>query len=113
VDPHFIPNYNPWEQRFVLRQTVIFLKPLEKEKAVVTDQIDRFISNGIVLKSGQTLEALHYHCNRTRLSSFGGVKSLIDSQPFDVSDILVYKGLMLSDLPNFFILLVYPMLLGH
>jgi cation diffusion facilitator CzcD-associated flavoprotein CzcO len=24
---------------------------------VVTDQIDRFISNGIVLKSGQTLEA--------------------------------------------------------
>jgi hypothetical protein len=21
VDPHFIPNYNPWEQRFVLRQT--------------------------------------------------------------------------------------------
>jgi hypothetical protein len=24
VDPHFIPNYNPWEQRFVLHQMVIF-----------------------------------------------------------------------------------------
>jgi hypothetical protein len=31
VDPHFIPNYNPWEQRFVLRQTVIF-KAIRKEK---------------------------------------------------------------------------------
>jgi cation diffusion facilitator CzcD-associated flavoprotein CzcO len=40
VDPHFIPNYNPWEQRFVLRQTVIF-KAIRKGKAVVTDQIDR------------------------------------------------------------------------
>jgi cation diffusion facilitator CzcD-associated flavoprotein CzcO len=52
----FYSNYNPWEQRFVL-QTVIFLKPLERKSSCVTDQIDRFISNGIVLKSGQTLEA--------------------------------------------------------
>jgi cation diffusion facilitator CzcD-associated flavoprotein CzcO len=34
-----------------------FFKAIRKEKQLVTDQIDRFISNGIVLKSGQTLEA--------------------------------------------------------
>jgi cation diffusion facilitator CzcD-associated flavoprotein CzcO len=46
-----------------LRQTVIFFKAIRKGKAaVVTDQIDRFIANG-VLKSGQTLEDKAHYSN--------------------------------------------------
>jgi cation diffusion facilitator CzcD-associated flavoprotein CzcO len=109
VDPHFIPNYNPWEQRFCIAPNGDFFKAIRKGKAaVVTDQIDRFISNGIVLKSGQTLEAdIIITATGLDLVPFGGVKFLIDSQPFDVSKSFVYKGLMLSDLPNFFIFVGY------
>jgi cation diffusion facilitator CzcD-associated flavoprotein CzcO len=35
------------------------------------------------------------------LLAFGGVKIQLDSQPFDISKSFVYKGLMLSDPPNF------------
>jgi cation diffusion facilitator CzcD-associated flavoprotein CzcO len=41
------------------------------------------------------------------LLAFGGVKIQLDSQPFDISKSFVYKGLMLSDLPNFFIFVGY------
>ena len=39
--------------------------------------------------------------------AFGGVKFQIDSKPFDVSTSFVYKGIMLSDLPNFFVFVGY------
>jgi cation diffusion facilitator CzcD-associated flavoprotein CzcO len=48
-----------------------FFKAIRKGKAaVVTDQIDRFISNGIVLKSGQTLEATLLSLQQDRLFLF-------------------------------------------
>jgi cation diffusion facilitator CzcD-associated flavoprotein CzcO len=40
------------------------------------------------------------------LLAFGG-KIQLDSQPFDISKSFVYKGLMLSDLPNFFYFVGY------
>jgi cation diffusion facilitator CzcD-associated flavoprotein CzcO len=109
VDPHFIPNYNPWEQRFCIAPNGDFFKAIRKGKAsVVTDHIDRFIANGLVLKSGQTLEAdVIITATGLDLVAFGGVKFLIDSQQFDVSKSFVYKGLMLSNLPNFFIFVGY------
>ena len=41
------------------------------------------------------------------LLAFGGTKINIDSRPFNVSKSFVYKGVMLSDLPNFFIFAGY------
>ncbi|MBX9887784.1 MAG: NAD(P)/FAD-dependent oxidoreductase [Flavobacteriaceae bacterium] len=109
VAPHFIPNYNPWEQRFCIAPNGDFFKAIRKGKAaVVTDHIDRFVPNGIVLKSGQTLDAdIIITATGLDLVAFGGVQFQIDSQPFDVSKSFVYKGLMLSDLPNFFIFVGY------
>jgi cation diffusion facilitator CzcD-associated flavoprotein CzcO len=57
VDPHFIPNYNPWEQRFCIAPNGDFFRAIRKGKARVTDHIDRFTANGIVLESGKTLAA--------------------------------------------------------
>jgi cation diffusion facilitator CzcD-associated flavoprotein CzcO len=43
------------------------------------------------------------------LLAFGGVK-FNWIQPFDISKSFVYKGLMLSDLPNFLFLLAIPIM---
>ena len=109
VDPHFIPNYNPWEQRFCIAPNGDFFRAIRKGKAaVVTDHIDRFLTNGILLKSGKTLAAdIIITATGLDLVAFGGVKIQLDSEPFDVSKSFVYKGLMLSDLPNFFIFVGY------
>lgn len=109
VDPHFIPNYNPWEQRFCIAPNGDFFRAIRKgNAAVVTDHIDCFTANGILLKSGTTLAAdIIITATGLDLVAFGGVKIQLDSQPFDVSKSFVYKGLMLSDLPNFFIFVGY------
>ena len=109
VDPHFMPNYNPWEQRFCIAPDGDFFKSIRRGKAsVVTDHIDRFLPNGILLKSGRTLAAdIIITATGLNLVAFGGVKIELDSKPFDVSKSFVYKGLMLSDLPNFFIFVGY------
>jgi cation diffusion facilitator CzcD-associated flavoprotein CzcO len=88
---------------------MVIFKAIRIGKAsVVTDHIDRFTAKGIVLKSGQNLEAdIIITATGLDLIAFGGVKFLIDSQPFDVSKSFVYKGLMLSDVPNFFIFVGY------
>jgi cation diffusion facilitator CzcD-associated flavoprotein CzcO len=104
-DPHFIPNYNPWEQRFCIALNGDFLE-LSGTASIVTDHIDRFLTDGILLKSGKALKA-DITATGLDLLAFGGVKIQLDSQPFDISKSFVYKGLMLSDLPNFFIFVGY------
>jgi monooxygenase len=109
ADPHFIPNYNPWEQRFCIAPNGDFFRAIRTGKAsVVTDHVDRFLSNGILLKSGKTLAAdIIITATGLDLVAFGGVQIKVDSKPFDVSKSFVYKGLMLSELPNFFIFVGY------
>jgi cation diffusion facilitator CzcD-associated flavoprotein CzcO len=75
--------------------------------SIVTDHIDRFLTDGILLKSGKALKADIITATGLDLLAFGGVKIQLDSQPFDISKSFVYKGLMLSDLPNFFIFVGY------
>ncbi|MFV8354529.1 flavin-containing monooxygenase [Flavobacterium sp. XS2P14] len=109
VDPHFIPNYNPWEQRFCIAPNGDFFRAIRKGKAtVVTDHIERFSANGIVLESGKTLAAdIIITATGLDLVPFGGVTIQLDSKPFDLASSFVYKGLMLSNLPNFFIFVGY------
>jgi cation diffusion facilitator CzcD-associated flavoprotein CzcO len=86
-----------------------FFRAIRKGTAsIVTDHIDRFLTDGILLKSGKALKAdIIITATGLDLLAFGGVKIQLDSQPFDISKSFVYKGLMLSDLPNFFIFVGY------
>jgi cation diffusion facilitator CzcD-associated flavoprotein CzcO len=108
VDPHFI-NYNPWEQRFCIAPNGDFFRAIRKGTAsIVTDHIDRFLTDGILLKSGKALKAdIIITATGLDLLAFGGVKIQLDSQPFDISKSFVYKGLMLSDLLIFFFCWLY------
>ena len=109
LEPHFSPNYRPWDQRFCLVPDGDFFKAIKKGKAdVITDSIDVFIENGILLKSGKILEAdIIISATGLKLLPFGGAKISLNNSPFDITKQFIYKGLMLSELPNFLVFAGY------
>lgn len=100
---HFTPPYNPWDQRLCAVPNGDMFKVLRKGKAsVVTDHIDRFVSNGILLKSGQTLEAdIIVTATGLNLRLFGGMTMTVDGKAIEMNQHISYKGVMFSDIPNF------------
>ena len=100
--PHFEPNYNPWDQRFCVAPDGDLFRAIREGKAnVITDKIDSFNKKGIKLVSGKNLEAdIIISATGLKLLAFGGSKISIDSRPYNPSDAITYKGLMLSGLPN-------------
>lgn len=109
LEPHFSPDYKPWDQRFCLVPDGDFFKAIKKGKASVeTDTIETFIENGILLKSGKILEAdIIISATGLKLLPFGGAKISLNNEPFDITKQFIYKGLMLSELPNFFVFAGY------
>ena len=100
---HFTPPYNPWDQRLCAVPNGDMFKVLKKGKAsVVTDHIDRFTDKGILLKSGQTLEAdLIVTATGLNLRLFGGMTMSVDGKAVEMNKHISYKGLMFNDIPNF------------
>lgn len=102
VDTHFTPHYKPWDQRVCLVPDGDIFEPIADGRAeVVTDQIETFTERGLQLKSGKELEAdIIVTATGFDLQWMGGVALDVDGQPFDVPKSMIYKGCMLSDLPN-------------
>jgi len=100
---HFTPPYNPWDQRLCAVPNGDLFKAIRKGKAnVVTDHIDRFVENGIKLKSGETLEAdIIVTATGLNLRLFGGMTMTVDGKAIEMNKHISYKGLMFSDIPNF------------
>ncbi len=100
---HFTPPYNPWDQRLCAVPNGDMFKAIKRGKAnVVTDHIDRFVENGIKLKSGQTLEAdIIVTATGLNLRLFGGMTMTVDGKAIEMNQHISYKGLMFSDIPNF------------
>ena len=104
VDTHFSPNYKPWDQRLCLVPNGDLFRSLRKgTSSVVTDHIHNFTETGIQLKSGETLEAdVIVTATGLELLAMGGMEIEVDGKSVDISDTVQYKGMMLSDVPNFF-----------
>lgn len=102
VDTHFNPRYNPWDQRLCVVPDGDLFKAIRKgEVDVVTDHIDRFTSTGICLRSGQELEAdLVVTATGLQMQFAGGIELAVDGKPVELSETIVYKGMMASDVPN-------------
>jgi len=102
---HFSPPYNPWEQRFCLAPGGDFFKPIREGKAsVVTGHIETFTENGIQMKDGTFVEA-DFIIGATGLTlqnnlPFGTIKATVDGKEYKASEHAIYKGVMLSDMPN-------------
>jgi len=103
VDTHFNPRYNPWEQRLCLVPDGDMFRAIKSGRAsVVTDVIDTFTETGIQLKSGQFVEAdIIVTATGLALETYGGINLAVDGRSVDIGRTLAYKGVMLSDVPNF------------
>jgi monooxygenase len=102
VATHFTPRYNPWDQRLCLvPDQDLFAALREGSVSVVTDEIGSFTERGITLKSGAELEAdVIVTATGLKLKRFGGIAFAVDGKPVVLPETMVYKGMMLSDVPN-------------
>ena len=102
VATHFTPHYAPWDQRLCLVPDADLFAALRAGTvSVVTDHIDTFTETGIALRSGQTLAAdVVVTATGLKLKRFGGLTLAVDGTPVDIPKAMVYRGMMLSDVPN-------------
>ena len=106
---HFTPNYEPWDQRLcVVPDGDLFKILREGQASVTTDQIETFTETGIQLKSGQHLDAdIIVSATGLNIQILGGIQATMDGQPVDTSQHMLYRGVMVSDLPNMALIIGY------
>ena len=99
---HFTPPYNPWDQRLCFAPDAdLFNAIREGRVSVVTDQIDTFTEDGLLLKSGEHLAAdIIVTATGLVLKLFSGMQLVVDDAPVELPKKFVYKGMMFSDIPN-------------
>ncbi|MBK6574806.1 MAG: NAD(P)/FAD-dependent oxidoreductase [Sandaracinaceae bacterium] len=99
---HFTPRYMPWDERLCAVPNGDMFKCIREGKvSVVTDHIERFTEQGVLLKSGQTLEAdIIITATGLEMRLFGGMGIDVDGVPKAMNEALTYKGVMFADVPN-------------
>ncbi|MEC9433835.1 MAG: NAD(P)/FAD-dependent oxidoreductase [Pseudomonadota bacterium] len=102
VDRHFGPSYRPWRQRIAFVPDADLFEAVKRgEASVVTDEIDRFAPEGILLKSGEMLEAdVIVTATGFTLSVMGDIPFTVDGAPVDWSQTVTYRGMMFTGVPN-------------
>lgn len=103
VEPHFAPRYAPWDQRLCLAPDADLFRAVKGGKAeVVTDAVASFNERGVVLQSGAEIAAdIIVTATGLELVACGGMSLSVDGELVRVPETLVYKGVMLSGVPNF------------
>lgn len=103
VKTHFTPKYNPWDQRLcAVPDSDLFEALRDKRASVVTDHIDHFAEDGIVLQSGKKLKAdIIVPATGLKLQSLGGMELIVDNEKITIGETTNYKGFTLSNVPNF------------
>ncbi len=99
---HFAPRYKPWDQRVCLVPDGDLFAAIRSGRAsVVTGTIERFDAEGIRLASGKALGAdIVVVATGLKLNLLGDIALTVDGRACKASEAMVYKGMMLSDVPN-------------
>ena len=102
MESHFTPSYRPWRQRIAFVPDGDLFHGIAAGKAsVVTDDIDRFTEHGILLKSGEELQAdIIVTATGFNMSVLGDIDFAIDGKPLDFSETVNYRGMMFTGVPN-------------
>lgn len=103
VARHFTPRYGPWEERLCLIPDGDLFDAINAGKAdVVTDEIAGFTADGPVLKSSGAVLPTDVLVVATglKLALFGKAELSVDGAVVDGADRMIYKGCMLSEVPN-------------
>lgn len=98
----FTPPYKPWDQRVCKAPRGDFFASIRDGRAkVVTATIDRFVPEGVQLTDGRVLPAdTVISATGLELQMFGGATLAVDGHPVDIAELVAYRGVLLSGLPN-------------
>ncbi|HST54161.1 MAG TPA: NAD(P)/FAD-dependent oxidoreductase [Pyrinomonadaceae bacterium] len=99
---HFTPQYNPWDQRLCLVPDSDLFRAIRGGRAsVVTDHIESFTETGLLLRSGERLDAdLIVTATGLVLKLMSGMQLVVDGVPLEIAKKIIFKGMMYSDVPN-------------
>lgn len=102
VAEHFTPSYAPWDQRLcVTPEGELFRQVRTGTASIVTDRIERFLPEGLRLGSGTEIPAdVVVSATGLRMLPLGGIALDLDGSPVDLPTTVVYRGFMLSGVPN-------------
>lgn len=102
IKRHFLPRYNPWDQRLCLVPNSDFFAAIRAGRAsVVTDTIEAFTETGILLGSGEHIPAdIIVTATGLQLVSLGEAEIVVDGHEVDFAQTRTYKGMAYSDVPN-------------
>ncbi|KAI5917654.1 FAD/NAD(P)-binding domain-containing protein [Camillea tinctor] len=106
---HFIPKYNPWEQRICIDPDGVFYKALGRPNVeIITGKIQTVTTTGVIMEDGKTIDA---DCIITatglNVKLGGDIDIRVDDSPMSWSKRLVWNGCMLDGVPNMMIMLGY------
>ena len=110
VDTHFSPAYAPWDQRLCVVPSGDLFRALRGGRAsVVTGQVTTLTEHGVALASGDELPAdVVVTATGLSLQLLGGATLRVDGRDVDLGRTVVYKGSLLSGLPNLALTFGYP-----
>ncbi|HET9077172.1 MAG TPA: NAD(P)/FAD-dependent oxidoreductase [Acidimicrobiales bacterium] len=102
IATHLTPPYRPWDQRMCLVPDGDFFAAIRAgTMSLVTDRVDTFTEQGIRLASGGELEAdIVVSATGLELVACGGIRISVDGEEVDPGQRFVYRGFMLSGVPN-------------
>jgi len=102
IERHFSPDYNPWDQRLCLVPEGDLFSAIRGGKAkVVTDHIECFTADGLLLKSGRELSAdIIVTATGLDMQLAGNIPLTVDGKAVDLARKTTYKGMAVNDVPN-------------
>jgi monooxygenase len=105
VDRDFTPPYKPWDQRLCLVPDGDLFRAMRSGKvSIATGAIERFTPDGLELQSGEDVAAdVVVTATGLVVKLFGGIDLDVDGDEVVPADRLIYKGMMLSGVPNLFL----------
>ena len=98
----FSPSYNPWDPRLCLVPDGDLFAAIRGGKvSIATGTIDQFTATGVRLTSGEEVPAdIVVAATGLNLNLAGGISLSVDGSDVSIADRTLYKGMMLSGVPN-------------
>jgi cation diffusion facilitator CzcD-associated flavoprotein CzcO len=102
VARHFTPSYAPWDQRVcIVPGGDLFGAISSGAVDVVTGAVDTFTEDGVRLVTGEEVDVdVVVAATGLEVLALGDMEVIVDGEPMPPGGRLVYKSVMLSDVPN-------------
>jgi monooxygenase len=109
VERDFSPPYKPWDQRLCLvPDGDLFAAMRSGSVSIQTGAIERFTPDGLRMQTGQEVAAdVIVTATGLNVRLLGGSAIEVDGRSIKPADLIVWKGMMLSGVPNLFLAFGY------